>query len=82
MLLSLNKTNKIKMIIDMHGHSRNKNVFFYGCQNRSNGKSTREFPFLMSKIYPAFSFQKCCFAMQKSKEGTQRIAMNHYLKLQ
>lgn len=35
----------------------------------------------MSKVHPAFSFLNCCFAMQKSKQGTQRIAMNGCLKL-
>lgn len=84
MLIELNRTNKVRVIIDMHGHSRNKNVFFYGCQDnmlQPEAVSTREFPFIMSKIHEAFKFENCCFAMQKSKEGTQRIAMNHYLKL-
>jgi murein tripeptide amidase MpaA len=81
MLMNLNKTNKIRMLIDMHGHSRNKNVFFYGCKDKYGGNSAQEFPYLMSKIHSAFSFKNCSFAMQKSKEGTQRIAMNYYLKL-
>ena len=28
---SLNKQKQIIMYIDLHGHSRQKNVFFYGC---------------------------------------------------
>jgi hypothetical protein len=35
----------------------------------------------MSKVYSSYNFKSCCFAMPKSKEGTQRLAMNNYLKL-
>ncbi len=31
MILKESKVRKVKMFIDMHGHSRKKNVFFYGC---------------------------------------------------
>lgn len=31
MILKESKLRKVRMYIDMHGHSRKKNVFFYGC---------------------------------------------------
>ena len=34
-LFNLNKTKKILMMIDIHGHSRQKNVFFYGCNSKN-----------------------------------------------
>lgn len=37
MIRKINKQKKVVMFIDMHGHSRKKNVFFYGCcQNDSD----------------------------------------------
>lgn len=32
----LSKERTIRLMIDMHGHSRKKGVFFYGCQDRSH----------------------------------------------
>ena len=31
-----NKEKKVVMYIDMHGHSRKKNVFFYGCAEKGS----------------------------------------------
>ena len=70
------------MFIDLHSHSRQKNVFFYGCPPKnpvnSDGNQntkTRQFPFLMSKLHSAFRFDYCSYAMQKDKQGTARITM-------
>jgi cytosolic carboxypeptidase protein 2/3 len=41
---------------DMHGHSRNKNVFIYGNNYVENPESTRFFPFIMSKVCDSFSY--------------------------
>jgi len=38
------------MFIDLHAHSKKKNVFAYGCHDISNPYSTREFPYLLSKL--------------------------------
>ena len=56
------------MYIDLHGHSRKKNVFFYGCCP-ANSEQTRAkaFPYLMSKIYNTFNYQDACFSVQKDK---------------
>jgi len=67
------------MYIDMHGHSRKKNVFFYGCcepdEDTSNNFGPKSFPFLMSKIHDPFCYADCCFTVQKEKEGTARVTM-------
>lgn len=45
------------MYIDMHGHSRKKNVFFYGCAEKGSGNTKpREFPFIMEKILDAYKY--------------------------
>ena len=53
------------MYIDLHGHGRKKNVFFYGCSNKRNPTQARAFPYLMSKIDQTFSFKDCTFNVQK-----------------
>jgi hypothetical protein len=60
------------MFVDLHGHSRQKNVFFYGCcpkgqvdDDGSLNTRPKQFPFLMSKLHSAFRFDYCCYSMQK-----------------
>lgn len=70
------------MFIDLHGHSRQKNVFFYGCCPKGSldrhGKinsNPKKFPFLMSKLHHPFRYDRCCYKVQKEKQGTARIAL-------
>jgi hypothetical protein len=71
--------------MDLHGHSRKKNVFFYGCCRNSQDSEqvcrVKAFPYLMSELHDAFSFEQSCFQVQKDKEGTARIAMWKELKI-
>lgn len=67
------------MYIDLHGHSRKKNVFFYGCcpKDISEEESVRAkaFPYLMEKVHCAYSYEDCAFGIQKDKEGTARVTL-------
>lgn len=52
LLKSMHKEKEVVMYIDIHGHSRKKNVFFYGCSDNSEEYSERnskirQFPYLM-----------------------------------
>ena len=51
---------QLKMYIDLHGHSRKKNVFFYGCspndQDLDNVTKAKIFPFLMGKLHHAYNY--------------------------
>jgi len=69
------------MYIDIHGHSRKKNVFFYGCSPQGSNNNAKFFPLLMERIHDAYSFEKCSFTVQKSKEGTARISMWKLLQI-
>ena len=72
------------MYIDMHGHSRKKNVFFYGCVEKGSTEANprpKEFPFIMEKINDAYRYENCCFAVQKDKEGTARVFTWKELKI-
>lgn len=63
------------LFCDLHGHSRNKNVFMYGCSDKEKPEETRMFPYIMHKLCPFFSFKCSKFGVQKSKESTARITM-------
>ncbi|CAF98247.1 unnamed protein product, partial [Tetraodon nigroviridis] len=74
----VNETDVV-LYCDFHGHNRKNNVFMYGCTTRgdhSQKLQERVFPLMMSKnASNKFSFKSCKFRVQKSKEGTGRIAM-------
>lgn len=69
------KEREIYMICDMHGHSRRKNIFAYGCNIPEAPEITRAFPYILSKISPFFAYHYCSFKMQKNKDSTLRIAI-------
>lgn len=74
-ILSLNKERGLALFCDLHGHSRKKDVFIYGCNEQRNPEKTRVFPLIMSKLCPFFSFERSRFGIQKSKESTSRITL-------
>lgn len=72
-LVDLSRSKSIKMVVDIHGHSRQKNAFFFGCPSLRGGEcSFKEFPYLMSQIDSSFRFENCSFKMESSKAGTMR----------
>lgn len=75
LIKSFAKEREITMICDMHGHSRRKNIFAYGCNMPEQPELTRAFPYILSKISPVFAYHYCSFKMQKSKESTLRITV-------
>ena len=66
---------------DLHGRSRKKDCFMYGCEKRSSPESSRIFPYIMSKICPLFSYSKCRFGQHRTMEGTSRISLWRDLKV-
>ncbi|CAF0776542.1 unnamed protein product [Adineta steineri] len=80
--LSTCSSRPITLFCDFHGHSRQKNFFFYGNDPRCHylgpavGRSTitKLFPKLFTGI-PGFSLQSCLFTMRKQKEGCARIVV-------
>ena len=65
---------EVVLVCDMHGHSRKKNIFMYGCSNKNNVKE-QVFPKLLENNSELFSFPDCEFGIQKSKESTARIVI-------
>lgn len=66
----------IVLYVDIHGHSRKKNVFMYGnCNNEAGGLREKVFPRLICRSSDCFCFDDCCFKMQKSKESSARVVV-------
>ena len=72
---------KLEFVCDLHGHSRKKNVFMYGCHPAMKPERTRVFPWILSKLLPCFDFNSCAFNMARSKQATMRITLFKELQL-
>ena len=80
MLRKTLECRKIELYCDFHGHSRQKDLFMYGCTgptSQSNERRLKEqvFPKMYDRICPNFSFSGCSFAVHKAKEATGRVVM-------
>jgi len=64
---------EVILYIDIHGHSRKKNVFMYGNCLESHSVREKIFPGLLCRSSDCFLFDDCCFKIQKSKESTARV---------
>jgi len=72
MFRQLINDREVVLYIDLHGHSRKKNVFMYG-SSEASGVREKVFPWLLCKSSECFCFDDCCFRVQKSKETTARV---------
>lgn len=69
---------QILAFIDMHGHSRKKNVFMYGPEfpiHDGRYLQMRVLPKLMSEQSEMFRFFSCKFRLQRSKLKTARVVL-------
>ena len=75
LIRNLHKERGLVLYCDLHGHSKKKNVFMYGCNDPESPEKCRLFPYMLSKLCPHFSFESSRFGVQKSKESTARITL-------
>jgi hypothetical protein len=85
MVLSMRKTRVVSLYCDIHGHSRKKNMFLYGCvpfddadgaaNPRAEAARLRLFPHVLSKTCSFYSLPDCTFSVSKSKRGTGRVVV-------
>jgi hypothetical protein len=69
LITRLSNERPLALYCDLHGHSRRKNVFFYGNTQYNNPESCRVFPFLMSTLaQPNYSYDYSKFSVSRSKE--------------
>ena len=69
---------EIVSFIDMHGHSRKKNVFIYGPHfplHSDKYYKMRILPKLISEMTEKFRYYSCKFRIEKSKEKAARIVL-------
>lgn len=69
-LYKLAKMDNFCSFIDLHGHSKKLNTFFYSC--REDPESCRVLPMIMSKLTPILHFPECTFGIDRTKENTAR----------
>ncbi|GMF17337.1 unnamed protein product [Phytophthora fragariaefolia] len=85
LLLKERSSRGVAFYCDMHGHSRKKNVFMYGCDTkRKPNPAAREFAKLFSTQQIAkkyISFPDCSFKVSKDKETTARVVVANELKI-
>lgn len=55
------------LFIDIHGHSKKKSSFMYGCPSQKNPFMAKELPYILSKNMQYFSYYNCNFTTPKSK---------------
>lgn len=74
--------HKIMLFCDLHGHSKKRNVFMYGCAMKSMDCLTlrknllaKIIPVAMNKKSKFFTFKDCHFRLEKSKMATARIVL-------
>ena len=56
---------EVDICYDLHGHSKNYNIFTYGC--RDNTYTSRVLPLLISKYNTNFYMPSCTFGLSKYK---------------
>ena len=64
---------KKALYLDLHGHSKKKSSFIYGCYNPENPHLCKEFPFVLSKKGHHFNYFNCNFSTPVNRSGTSRI---------
>lgn len=61
--------------MDIHGHSKKKSSFMYGCVSSKSPYLAKQLPYVLSRKMAHFNYYSCNFGLQKSKEGTSRITL-------
>lgn len=81
MVKEFQNEREVTLFLDLHGHSRRKNIFMYGNTMPDDPSSTRIFPFIMAKLVDYFWFKSSKFSVTKSKETTARISLFRELNI-
>ena len=80
-IMQLHEEHGVALFCDLHGHSKKKNSFVYGCHNPRRPFEGKEFPFLISKLFEGFSFKCCSFLKKDVREGSSRSVLSRELRI-
>lgn len=85
LLRQASATRGVVFFCDLHGHSRKKNVFMYGCDTKKRpNPRARAFAKLFAAHQTAkryLSLPDCSFKISRSKETTARVVVANELKI-
>ena len=76
-------TDQLLLFCDLHGHSRKRNIFAYGCEQLKGANRLKErvFPRLLADCCAHFSLGGCSFKVLRSKETAGRVVVWRQLSL-
>lgn len=64
LLAEFSKERELLLYVDLHGHSRKKNMFMYGSSEKNDTRyRERIFPYMLEKAADTFSFSDCSFTV-------------------
>lgn len=77
----INKESPIALIVDLHGHSKSLNSFFYGNPPKKDlitgtTEDPRLFPYVCSKKIKQISFNQSTFNITDDKKNSARVVMS------
>lgn len=82
MIEAFSEKHELVLVCDMHGHTKKKNVFMYGCSVKSydppvvrRNVMARVVPYLMSLRNKLFSFKDSHFRMEDDRKATARVVL-------
>ena len=83
LIKNLQNERDVLLFVDLHGHSRKKNIFMYGNSTKGDTRHReRIFPYMLEKQAEVFRYLDCAFSVQRSKEGTGRVVAWKELNIQ
>ena len=74
---SREKREKLKMFIDIHAHSGQRDIFIYAPHTPQEGEMAKikNFPTILDQLSPYFSLAGCKFGNEKYKKNCARLGI-------
>ena len=79
-------SQRIQIFCDLHGHNRNFNCFFYGCNKAADEgllswTKTRLLPKIFASIEQIFDYSSCLFKQDNEKLNSARVVVWNEMKV-
>jgi hypothetical protein len=77
--------NDVILYVDLHGHSRKKNIFMYGCDDKKRPRpQVRMLPKILSwhpRSRNLVNYEDCTFHVKRGREATARVVVARELNI-